>query len=145
MTAMIDEKTAQREEAMERLKALRLHENVVRDFASGKLNLSERTALIPGNKRAIFGTLYWLNEDEKKAVEEFETEYTAVVYHVMKYNTEFGIQYAMLYVSKNEEEWEMDREDLNNGCGYAFVTDEYVKELGLVGFKESGGGLVRVW
>ena len=67
------------------------------------------------------------------------------MYHVMKYNTEFGIQYAMLYVSKNEEEWEMDREDLNNGCGYAFVTDEYVKELGLVGFKESGGGLVRVW
>lgn len=38
MTTAIDARTVQREEAMRRLKALRLHENVVRDFASGKLN-----------------------------------------------------------------------------------------------------------
>lgn len=37
MTTAIDARTVQREEAMRRLKALRLHENVVRDFASGKL------------------------------------------------------------------------------------------------------------
>lgn len=36
MTTAIDARTVQREEAMRRLKALRLHENVVRDFASGK-------------------------------------------------------------------------------------------------------------
>ena len=89
--------------------------------------------------------LYWLNEDEKRAVKEFEAEYEAVVYHVMKYNTEFGTQYAMLYVSKHEEEWEMDREELKEGSGCAFVTDGFIEELGLVGFKESGGGLVRIW
>lgn len=116
MTTAIDTRTVQREEAMRRLKALRLHENVVRDFASGKLNLSERAVL-----------------------------YEAVVYHVMKYNTEFGTQYAMLYVSKHEEEWEMDREELKEGSGCAFVTDGFIEELGLVGFKESGGGLVRIW
>lgn len=33
-----------------------------------------------------------------------ERENKAVVYHVMKYNTEFGTQYGMLYVSKDEEE-----------------------------------------
>ena len=110
MTTAIDTRTVQREEAMRRLKALRLHENVVRDFASGKLNLSER-AVFPGNRKKPFGILYWLNEDEKRAVKEFEAEYEAVVYHVMKYNTEFGTQYAMLYVSKHEEEWEMDREE----------------------------------
>ena len=89
MTTAIDTRTVQREEAMRRLKALRLHENVVRDFASGKLNLSER-AVFPGNRKKPFGILYWLNEDEKRAVKEFEAEYEAVVYHVMKYNTEFG-------------------------------------------------------
>jgi hypothetical protein len=102
MTTAIDARTVQREEAMRRLKALRLHENVVRDFASGKLNLSER-AVFPGNRKKPFGILYWLNEGEKRAVEEFEAEYKAVVYHVMKYNTEFGTQYAMLYVSKSVE------------------------------------------
>lgn len=144
MTTAIDARTVQREEAMRRLKALRLHENVVRDFASVKLNLSER-AVFPGNRKKPFGILYWLNEGEKRAVEEFEAEYKAVVYHVMKYNTEFGTQYAMLYVSKYEEEWEMDREDLKEGSGCAFVTDGFIEELGLIGFKESGGGLVRVW
>lgn len=51
----------------------------------------------------------------------------------------------MLYVSKHEEEWEMDREELKEGSGCAFVTDGFIEELGLVGFKESGGGLVRIW
>lgn len=53
------------------LKVLRLHENVVKDFISGKLNLSERAALC-GDKKAVFGILYWLDENEKRAVEEFE-------------------------------------------------------------------------
>jgi hypothetical protein len=78
MTTAIDTRTVQREEAMRRLKALRLHENVVRDFASGKLNLSER-AVFPGNRKKPFGILYWLNEDEKRAVKEFEAEYEAVM------------------------------------------------------------------
>ena len=93
MTTAIDTRMAQREESMKRLRALRLHENVVRDFISGKLNLSERT-VFPGKRKVAFGILYYLDESEKRAVEEFETEYEAVVYHVMKYLTEFGTQYG---------------------------------------------------
>lgn len=60
MTTAIDARTVQREEAMRRLKALRLHENVVRDFASGKLNLSER---------AVFPNGQCFRETEKSRLE----------------------------------------------------------------------------
>lgn len=65
MTTAIDTRTAQREEAMRRLKALRLHENVVRDFASGKLNLSER-AVFPGNWSLAHSTLCFMSASMKK-------------------------------------------------------------------------------
>lgn len=56
MTTAIDARTVQREEAMRRLKALRLHENVVRDFASGKLTF--RTGSVSGKqKKAVWNPL----------------------------------------------------------------------------------------
>lgn len=128
---------AQVTEALLRMKALELHENVINEFKnSGKLNLSER-----------IGILYWLDEEEEKMVREWEKETENVVYHVIKNHTEFGLCYAFLYVSPHTEEWEMDNEDLKEGCPLVYVKNKTFadcSEYGCIGIKKSIGGLMRV-
>lgn len=130
------EKTKQKQEALERMKMLKLHHNVIKEFEKdGIVNLSESG-----------GFLYWLNGDEQTIVDEFETEYDALVYHVIHDFTEFGELYSLLYVSKDEDEWKYDREDIENGIAIAYVkntTEENFSEFGSIGIRPNIGGLVR--
>jgi hypothetical protein len=123
-------------EAVVRLQSLNLHPNVLKDFEEGVINVSENP----------YGFLYWAKEDIIQAIKEFEEEYTSIVYHVSYTNTEFGELYAFFYVSQHKEEWEMDREDLKEGCPIVYVynkDDEFCSELGSIGFKVVNGGVVR--
>ena len=87
--------TRQKQEAIERMKMLQLHTNIIKEFEKdGTLNLSENG-----------GYLYWLDSDQKAMVEDFEREYKALVYHVIHNYTEIGEMYSLLYVSKDENEW----------------------------------------
>ena len=64
----------QKIEAITRMKALELHNNAIREFDKEDLiNLSEN-----------YGALYWLHENQKEYVKEFEQKYNAVVYHVIR-------------------------------------------------------------
>ena len=123
-------------EALERMKMLKLHSNVINEFQNqDKINLSENG-----------GFLYWLNDDQKKRVTEFEKKYDALVYHVIRNITEFGELLSYLYVSDSEEEWEMDREDLRNGTALVYVenlNDKWCSEFGSIGIQPSLGGLLR--
>lgn len=123
-------------EALERMKMLKLHSNVINEFRNqDKVNLSENG-----------GFLYWLNDDQKKRVTEFEKKYDALVYHVIRNITEFGELLSYLYVSDSEEEWEMDREDLTNGTALVYVenlNDKWCSEFGSIGIQPSLGGLLR--
>jgi len=124
----------QKREAIERMKSLRLHENVLREFENeNKLNLSENG-----------GILFWLDEKQEAEVRAFEAKREAVVYHVIHSYTEFGELLAMLYVSKSSHEWEYDREDLKQGYPYAYVKNfSGGSEIGVIGIKSQNGGLVR--
>lgn len=130
------DKMKQKQEAMERMKQLRLYPNIIKEFAKEDIvNLSEHG-----------GMLYWLNRDQQKIVREFEEKYDAVVYHVIHNNTEFGELYSLLYVSEYEEEWEDDRSDLKDGCPIAYVEnidDGICSEFGSIGIRMQFGGLVR--
>ena len=135
---------AQKVEALLRMKKLDLHENAIREFKEeGKLNLSEGQRLwgkIP------VGVLYWLSEEEMQMVKEFEKENGGLVYHVIKTNTNFGLLYSMLYVSKHPEEWEDDDASLEEGYAFAYVknaTDDFLSELGEIMIKPAFGGVVR--
>lgn len=132
---MIREK--QKNEAIKRMKILKLYENVIKEFEEeNKLNLSES-----------IGVLYWLKEEEKELVEEFENENGGLVYHLIRSLTDFGELYSIFYVSKYEEEWDMDLEDLKNNIAFVYVknlNDELSSEFGSIGFKKSIGGLVRI-
>ncbi|MGO1581520.1 MAG: hypothetical protein ACTHWZ_09005 [Peptoniphilaceae bacterium] len=131
---MIREK--QKNEAIKRMKTLELYENVIKEFQEeNKLNLSES-----------IGVLYWLKEEEKELVKEFENENGGLVYHLIRSLTDFGELYSIFYVSKYEEEWDMDLEDLKDNIAFVYVkniNDELSSEFGSIGFKKSIGGLVR--
>lgn len=130
------EKRKQKQEAIERMKMLKLHQNVIREFEKeGIVNLSENG-----------GFLFWLDSDQQAIVNEIESEYDILVYHVIRSFTEFGELYALLYVSKDEEEWEYDREDIKHGIALAYVKnmdDDSCSEFGSIGIKPQFGGLVR--
>lgn len=128
-------KNRQREEAVARMKLLKLHSNVIGEFKTGKLNLSDRAIL------------YWVEDEEMKTViSEFEEKYNAVVYHCIVNNTEFGKLLSLLYVSAHEEEWELDRFDLLKKFPYAYVAnldDDLCSEIGRIGIQPAWGGVLR--
>lgn len=98
------------------------------------------------NKSEHIGILYWLDEDEKKFVKDFEDEHNAVVYHIVKTITTIGCMLSVFYVSDDESEWESDREDIENGeqlCYVKNIDNEDCSEFGFICFKKSFGGLVR--
>ena len=137
---------AQKVEALKRLKKLDVHPNVIEDFKNGTLNRSE-----------FGGILYWLNDDEKEIVDQFEEKTNCLVYHVIKNPTEFGELLTLLYVSEYEEEWEQEMADLSEPCEFAdgqkgYVVMAYVKnldddmcsEFGSVGIMSNYGGVKRI-
>lgn len=136
----------QKLEALKRLNELKVHPNVIEDFKVGKLNRSE-----------FGGILYWLNDDEKEVVDQFEEKTNCLVYHAIKNPTEFGELLTLLYVSEYEEEWEQEMADLSELCEFAdgqkgYVVMAYVKnldddmcsEFGSVGIMPNYGGVKRI-
>ena len=125
-----------KQEALERMKMLKLYPNIIREFEKDNtVNLSENG-----------GILYWLDDQQKEYVSEFETEHNALVYHVIHNYTEFGELLTFLYVSDYEEEWKCDRADLKDGYACAYVKnldEEAFSEFGSIAFKQQFGGLVR--
>lgn len=125
-----------KQEAVARMKSLKLYPNIIREFEEKDvINLSENG-----------GILYWLSDEQKQYVKEFEETYNTLVYHVIRSFTEFGELLTFLYVSDEQEEWEYDREDLKGGytCAYVKNLDEDLfSEFGSVGIRMQFGGLVR--
>lgn len=127
-----------KEEAIKRMKALGIYSETIRQFKNEDLVSYSEPPL---------GANYWLDDEQKKVVKEFEEEYNALVYFVIRSYTQFGKLDTMLYVSDHKEEWEMDREDIKCGYAYAYVYNydipEY-SEIGSVAVQNRFGGLVRV-
>lgn len=130
-------KEKMRAEAIERMKILNLHPNVLNEFKNeNKINFSEFN----------LGILYWADEKQMQYVKAFEEKYDCIVYHLIHDITSIGELLTMLYVSKNEEEWEEDRGNLKKGYAYAYVeniTDELCSEIGGVMIQQKNGGVIR--
>lgn len=80
-----------------------------------------------------------------KAINKFEKEYNAYVYHIVYTKSNFGNLYSMLYVSNNTEEWKADRKDLQNKECYAYVynkSDEVCSKIGLIGIEKADTNLL---
>ena len=119
------------------MKILQLHPNAIEEFKDDDtLNAS------------FHGILYFLTDEQKERVREFEEASGGVVYHVIQSFTEFGEMLSFLYVSKYPEEWGCDRMDLELDEPMAYVanvTDENCSEYGHIGIREFAGGVLRVY
>ena len=126
-----------KQEAINRMKALGIFSETIKQFKGGQVSYSE----------PHLGANYWLDEEQEKIVKEFEEEYNALVYFVIRSYTEFGKLDALLYVSDYEEEWEMDREDIQDGYAIAYVYNYDIpdfSEIGSIAVQGKFGGLVRI-
>lgn len=126
-----------KEEAIQRMRILKLYSTVLQDFAA-----NERINYSFSN----FGFLYWLDKDMEERVRRFEEKYGYLVYHVIDNPTSIRRMHSYLYVSSNEEEWEQDRQDLKDGCPIVYVEnvdDELLSEFGSIGIEPRNGGVIR--
>ena len=123
-----------KDEAIERMELLQLHKNIIEDFKqSNKLNRSENA-----------GTLYWLTDEEKKLVNDFEKENAGtMVYHIIKTITQdLGIVYDLLYVTEDTEDWSIDRKYLQDDLVLSYTITEN-SESGFIKIKKLNGGIIR--
>lgn len=137
-------KEMQKQEAVRRMKTLKLSSSVIKDFEKEDVvYYSER------QNRVFDGILYWISNEDNfvKIVSDFEKEFNALVYHAQLSHTEFGDLLALLYVSSHQSEWESDLYDLMTGEAIAYVVNvEYNEgELGSIGVAPRNGGISRTW
>lgn len=124
-----------KDEALRIMKMLNLFPNVIREFKEeDKLNKSETRN----------GILYWLTDEEQEIVNQFQKEHEGtLVYHVIKTNTiDFGIVYDLLYVTENQEDWNLYKDYLKDDLILSYSVTPF-PEGGLIKVKKVNGGLVR--
>lgn len=140
----------QKAEAIKRLELLKLLPNMITDFKNND------TVYYSERQNKIFdGILYWIsnNEDYERLVKEFEKNYDALVYHAQLTRFSYGLCLSMLFVSKYQEEWEMERDAITNPYDgvidiYAYVAnlnEPDFSEIGRIGIVRKNGGISRVY
>lgn len=141
------EKEIVKNECLRRMKKLKLHDEG-KHTCVGDFRENEKPW-----KSEFHGILYWLDEDEQKAVEEFENENKGYkVYHCYKAHTKFGDMLSMLYVNgKSQEEFEQDKEyfDMDIDDGYVMTytknfDDDFCSEFGSIVIRSIFGGIQRI-
>ena len=125
------------DEAIERMKLLKLDKQCIEAFTKGKVWESEG-----------FGALYQLSDEEQKIIDKFEANNEdCLVYHMIHNKYEFGECYSILYVSPDKDEWEDDKANIKDGYIMAYVENidtPCFSEFGSIAVKPSIGGLVRL-
>lgn len=125
------------EEIIKRLKKLHIHQNVIDELKNNnQLNVSV----------APLGSLYWLTKDEQEMVDTFERENAnAKVYHIIKtYSKYLGTVYDLLFVSKDEDNWNMERDNLEENLVLSHSITNF-PESGYIKIRSLNGGLVRLY
>lgn len=125
-------------EAIKRMKKMGVFKPTIKQFADSDLVSASEPPV---------GAFYWLDDEEKKMVQEFEENHNALVYMVIRSFTTLGKMDSLLFVSDYPEEWKMDMEDLDNNLALAYVVNHDMpdcSEMGSIGWKLTiAGGLQR--
>ena len=126
------------DEAIERMKLLKLDTQCIEAFTKGKVWESEG-----------IGALYEVNEEEQFIIDKFEAHHEdCLVYHMIHNVYEFGVCYSILYESPDKEEWQQDKDDIKDGYVFAYVEnidDDFCSEFGSIAIKPQFGGLMRLY
>lgn len=134
MNISIEEKKA---EAIRRMKMLGIFPETIKQFEAGYVSRSEPP----------FGAYYWVDGEELEALRKFEEEHDCLVYTVVRSYTSIGLMDSYLFVGDDVEEWELDRDDLENGYAFTYTVNHDApdcSEYGTIGIKlAAAAGLVR--
>mgnify|MGYP001775309211 CR=1 FL=1 len=126
------------DEAIERMKLLKLDTQCIEAFTKGKVWESEG-----------FGALYEVNDEEQMIIDKFEAHHKdCLVYHMIHNKYDFGECYSILYVSPDKEEWENDKANIKDGYVFAYVEnidDDFCSEFGSIVIRPQFGGLMRLY
>lgn len=133
-------KEEKKKEAIDRMKAIGLMPAVIRQF--------EKEGLINESCPPL-GACYWLSAEQMERVREFEEKNDALVYHCIHSYSTIGEMESYFFVSDYPEEWEIDREDIEESqslcCVYNLDMPD-CSEMGTIGFEcTPAAGLVRTW
>ena len=126
-------------EAIKRMKAMGIIRDAIKQFEEDDIVMISEPPL---------GGLYWLNDEQKRMVKAFENEWDALVYLVVRSYTNIGVMDSIFYVSKHEEEWEMDNTDINENYACVYVINHDMpecSEFGTIAWKNVSGGILRVF
>lgn len=127
-------------EAVERMRKWGIYPPIINQFVEKDVVCESAPPL---------GACYWLNDEQKKRVAEFENKFNALVYHVIHTYAEFGELENYLYVSDYKEEWGSDRADIKEECQLVYVNNldaPFCSEFGSIGIKLTpAAGLLRFW
>ncbi len=125
-------------EAIKRMKKMNLFAPAIKQFAEDHLVMVSEPPI---------GGLYWLNAEQKEMVDAFENEWNALVYLVVRTNTNLGTMDSIFYVSDHKDEWPMDNDDLAENCACVYVVNHDMpdcSEFGTIAWKNVNGGILRV-
>lgn len=127
-------------EAVARMKAIGIFPETIRQFEEdGYISVSEPPV----------GAFFWADDEDMQRIREFEEEYNALVYLVIRSYTTIGKMDSYLYVSNYDEEWERDRNGLEHNEAMAYIYNHDApdcSEFGCIGIKRTiAAGLCRTW
>lgn len=126
-------------EAIKRMKAMGIIPDAIKQFAEEDVVMVSEPPL---------GGLFWMSDEEKKMVQDFEQEYNALVYLVVRSYTNIGKMDSLFYVSDHKDEWFMDDADIDEGYACVYVVNYDMpdcSEFGSIGWKSIGGGVLRTF
>jgi hypothetical protein len=126
-------------EAIKRMKAMGIISDAIKQFAEEDVIMVSEPPL---------GGLFWLNDEEKKMVQDFEQKYNALVYLVVRSYTNIGKMDNIFYVSDYQSEWFMDHTDIDEGYACVYVVNYDMldcSEFGEIQWKSIGGGVLRTF
>lgn len=136
----MDNFEAKKAEAVAHMKKLGVFPETIKQFEqAGYVSISEPP----------LGAFYWAEGEDLQRIRDFEKQYNALVYVVIRTYTSIGKMDSFLYVSNYPEEWESDRDLLDEMAPYAYVHNHNMpdcSEIGSIGIERSvAAGLLRVW
>ena len=133
---MISMREKQKAEAAVRLELMGIREDVRRKFDE------DGTVMYCGG-----GRYHPVDEPMATEICRFEQKQNATVFLVVRMLTIFGVLDALLFVSKNEEEWPLEHKDIRRGYAMSYTVNRNFpecSEMGSIFFRiTEDGGVVR--
>ena len=131
-------KEKMKQEAVERMEMLGISPTAIKIFEEdGEVGLSVSPAF----------PICEITPEYKKLIDKWEEKTGSMAYHAIYNGADVGALLSILFVSSDEEEWELDKRDMEAGCPMAYVFNLDIPEFseyGSISVKNVDGILERI-